>query len=329
MQEKKNHSFPEMLKDAALVGFIAAALALPLVGFKTVDRATQMDLEFRFGEMFCAVAVIAVGRLLLNLTNAGSARPVFFTTATISVLWLITAWLELLAIEWPALGWLTWLAATIIAIRAWVLMRQSVAAADAVSRAKAGLPIAAVVTLFSRFGRYLGPVAAAFAILMPFMPFADQRLVDIGILILTYTMLGWGLNAVVGLAGLLDLGYVAFYAVGAYSYALLSLQRALNFWEALPIAGACAATFGILLGFPVLRLRGDYLAIVTLGFGEMIRLVLLNGPDFGLLKEGAKGIGDIPRPSFFRMQFTAAPREGVTAFHQFFGLAYSPAHRII
>jgi branched-chain amino acid transport system permease protein len=329
MQEKKNHSFPEMLKDAALVGFIAAALALPLVGFKTVDRATQMDLEFRFGEMFYAVAVVAVGRLLLSLTGAGLARPVFFATATLSVLWLIDAWLELLPIEWPALGWLTWLAATIIAIRAWVVMRQSAAAVDAASRAKAGVPIAAVVTLFSRFGRYLGPVAAAFAILMPFMPFADQRLVDIGILILTYTMLGWGLNVVVGLAGLLDLGYVAFYAVGAYSYALLSLQGGLNFWEALPIAGGCAAMFGILLGFPVLRLRGDYLAIVTLGFGEMIRLVLLNGPDFGLLKEGAKGIGNIPRPSFFGMPFTASAPEGVTAFNDFFGLDFSPIHRVI
>ena len=94
-------------------------------------------------------------------------------------------------------------------------------------------------------------------------------------LILTYVMLGWGLNIVVGLAGLLDLGYVAFYAVGAYSYALLSTQYGLGFWAVLPLAGMMAATFGMLLGFPVLRLRGDYLAIVTLGFGEIIRLVLL------------------------------------------------------
>ena len=89
-------------------------------------------------------------------------------------------------------------------------------------------------------------------------------------------MLGWGLNVVVGLAGLLDLGYVAFYAVGAYSFALLARWFGLSFWEALPIAGLLAASFGIVLGFPVLRLRGDYLAIVTLGFGEMIRIVLLN-----------------------------------------------------
>ncbi len=291
MLHDKNHSFPAMLKDAVLVGAVSTALALPLVGFKTVDRTTQIELVFRFGEMFYAIAVITVGRLLLNLTAAGLARPVLFVTAPVSVLWLINYWLDIVPDEWPELAGLTWLAATIIAIRAWVIMRRETAADAAAARELAGRPIAAVVTLFSRFGRFLGPAAAAFAILMPFMPFADQRLVDIGILILTYIMLGWGLNVVVGLAGLLDLGYVAFYAVGAYSYALLSIQVGLNFWEALPIAGACAATFGILLGFPVLRLRGDYLAIVTLGFGEMVRLVLLNGPDFGLLANGAKGIG--------------------------------------
>ena len=92
-------------------------------------------------------------------------------------------------------------------------------------------------------------------------------------------MLGWGLNIVVGLAGLLDLGYVAFYAVGAYSFALFARWFDLGFWECLPIAGLLAATFGVLLGFPVLRLRGDYLAIVTLGFGEIIRIILLNWYD--------------------------------------------------
>ena len=89
-------------------------------------------------------------------------------------------------------------------------------------------------------------------------------------------MLGWGLNIVVGLAGLLDLGYVAFYAVGAYSYALLATNFGWSFWVCLPLAGILAAFWGVLLGFPVLRLRGDYLAIVTLAFGEIIRLVLIN-----------------------------------------------------
>lgn len=102
---------------------------------------------------------------------------------------------------------------------------------------------------------------------------------NFGIQILIYVMLAWGLNIVVGLAGLLDLGYVAFYAVGAYSYALLSSHLGLSFWVLLPVAGILAGFWGIILGFPVLRLRGDYLAIVTLAFGEIIRLVLLNWTD--------------------------------------------------
>jgi branched-chain amino acid transport system permease protein len=329
VQGQGARSFQDMLKDAGLVGLVSAALAFPLVGFQTVDKTTAIVLNFRFGEMFFACAVIAAGRLLLNLANAGHARPVFALTLSLSILWLANDFLGAIPIGYPTLGWLTWLAVSVLAVFAWIAMRKKTAADDAATREKAGLPVETVVTLFSRVGRFLGPAAAIFAIAMPFMPFADQRMVDMGILVLTYIMLGWGLNVVVGLAGLLDLGYVAFYAVGAYAYALLSKQLGLNFWESLPIAGGCAAMFGILLGFPVLRLRGDYLAIVTLGFGEMIRLVLLNGPDFGLLKEGAKGIGDIPRPSFFGMQFTAAPRPGVTAFHQFFNLDYSPIHRII
>ena len=119
---------------------------------------------------------------------------------------------------------------------------------------------------------------------------------DLAVLILTYVMLGWGLNIVVGLAGLLDLGYVAFYAVGAYSYALLSTQFGLGFWTVLPLAGMLAASFGVLLGFPVLRLRGDYLAIVTLGFGEIVRLVLINWVD---LTNGPTASAAFPARRFF------------------------------
>ena len=112
------------------------------------------------------------------------------------------------------------------------------------------------------------------ALIWPF--YGSRGAVDIATLILIYVMLGLGLNIVVGLAGLLDLGYVGFYAVGAYTYALLAHYFGLSFWVCLPLAGLMAATFGFLLGFPVLRLRGDYLAIVTLGFGEIIRLFLRN-----------------------------------------------------
>ncbi|NDV23640.1 branched-chain amino acid ABC transporter permease [Desulfovibrio sp. JC022] len=113
---------------------------------------------------------------------------------------------------------------------------------------------------------------------------------------LIYVVLGLGLNIVVGLAGLLDLGFVAFYAVGAYSYALMNMYWGISFWVALPLGALLGAFCGILLGFPVLRLRGDYLAIVTLGFGEIIRLVLEN---WGTFTHGPSGISNIARPEFF------------------------------
>jgi branched-chain amino acid transport system permease protein len=119
---------------------------------------------------------------------------------------------------------------------------------------------------------------------------------NFGIQILIYVMLAWGLNIVVGLAGLLDLGYVAFYAVGAYSYALLSEHFGLSFWLLLPMAGILAAFWGVILGFPVLRLRGDYLAIVTLAFGEIIRLVLIN---WTAVTKGTFGVSGIAKASVF------------------------------
>jgi branched-chain amino acid transport system permease protein len=166
----------------------------------------------------------------------------------------------------------------------------------------------------------------AFAIALPFLPFSSRYLIDLGATVLIYVMLGWGLNVVVGLAGLLDLGYVAFYAVGAYTFGLLARDLDFTFWEALPFSGLVAASFGIILGFPVLRLRGDYLAIVTLGFGEIIRIVLLN---WASLTGGPNGIGGIPRPSFFGLQFARSAPEGTTTFHQLLGLEFSPDHRVI
>ena len=145
---------------------------------------------------------------------------------------------------------------------------------------------------------------------------------NFGIQILIYVMLGWGLNIVVGLAGLLDLGYVAFYAVGAYSYALLAKNFGLSFWLLLPLSGILAAFWGMLLGFPVLRLRGDYLAIVTLAFGEIVRLVLVNWVDFS---GGYAGIAGIPRPTFFGIPFNA----GDQGFASTFGLEFSPLYRTI
>ena len=176
-----------------------------------------------------------------------------------------------------------------------------------------------------RHGRPLLFATAGAAVALPFMPFADRYMIDIATLVLIYVMLGWGLNIVVGLAGLLDLGYVAFYAVGAYSFALLATTWELSFWTCLPLAGVFAAGFGILLGYPVLRLRGDYLAIVTLGFGEIIRLVLMNWVEFS---GGPNGISKIPRPTLFGLSFSRRAPED-ESFHSFFDIAFSSEHRII
>ncbi|MBU1345037.1 MAG: high-affinity branched-chain amino acid ABC transporter permease LivM [Proteobacteria bacterium] len=145
------------------------------------------------------------------------------------------------------------------------------------------------------------PFLAALAVFFLVYPFVFPMYhTSIMISALVYVMLGLGLNIVVGLAGLLDLGYVAFYAVGAYAYALLNLHFGISFWVVLPISAALGAICGTLLGYPVLRLRGDYLAIVTLGFGEIIRIILENWDDFS---NGPRGIGNIPAPSFFGHQF--------------------------
>ena len=145
---------------------------------------------------------------------------------------------------------------------------------------------------------------------------------NFGVQILIYVMLGWGLNIVVGLAGLLDLGFVAFYAIGAYSVALLGKTFGLSFWMLLPLAGILAAFWGVLLGFPVLRLRGDYLAVVTLAFGEIIRMVLINWVP---VTNGYAGISGIPRPTFFGIPFNASD-EG---FAKWAGLEFSPVHRVV
>lgn len=150
--------------------------------------------------------------------------------------------------------------------------------------------------------RFLFPLSLAvllFALAFPYLFSPYQT--NIMTTALMYVVLGLGLNIVVGVAGLLDLGYVAFYAVGAYSYALLNMHFGMGFWAVLPIGGLFAAFLGVLLGFPVLRLRGDYLAIVTLGFGEIIRLILENWNDFS---QGPSGIANIPRPGFFGMEMS-------------------------
>lgn len=193
---------------------------------------------------------------------------------------------------------------------------------------KAAASKTAVDTEESFFKRNFSKIAIAALLIYPplmVMLFGVQgslKWVDnFGIQILIYVMLAWGLNIVVGLAGLLDLGYVAFYAVGAYSYALLSQQFGFSFWLLLPLAGILAAFWGMILGFPVLRLKGDYLAIVTLAFGEIIRLVLINWTE---VTRGTFGVSGIPKASVFGIWSfdVSAPNN----FAKVFGLPMSSAY---
>ncbi len=211
------------------------------------------------------------------------------------------------------------------ALAPWLAERAHRPAPAAPAAPAANLP----QNLRSNLAKWFVPFAIGFVIVYPMIVLltagsggALKWIDNFGIQILIYMMLGWGLNIVVGLAGLLDLGYVAFYAVGAYSYALLAKTFGLTFWILLPLAGILSSFWGILLGFPVLRLRGDYLAIVTLAFGEIIRLILINWVD---LTNGYAGIIGIPRPSFFGIPFTAAD----DGFAARFGLEFSPIYRVI
>jgi branched-chain amino acid transport system permease protein len=230
----------------------------------------------------------------------------------------------ILETRWPLLG------AIVVAIAA-VHFLYSLLIAPALARRAMRPPRQHPVraAIRARVAPVLPPLLLGFVIAYPALALllvgfqGSAKWIDnFGVQILIYVMLGWGLNIVVGLAGLLDLGYVAFYAVGAYSYALLAKTFGLSFWLLLPIAGCLAAFWGILLGFPVLRLRGDYLAIVTLAFGEIIRLILINWVP---VTNGYAGITGIPRPTFFGIPFNASD-EGFAAR---LGLEFSPIYRTI
>jgi len=274
------------LKDAVISGILTALLLLPLVGFRATESGSgPLTLTTRFGLVAVFAGLVAALRLTLNLTLWRPGRSV--------------------------------------------------------AQKRPLLPAAAAEAL----GPALKPAFFAVALLYPFLAIGlagglseSRYWVDLGIYILTYVMLGWGLNIVVGLAGLLDLGYVAFYAVGAYTFALLSTSVPINaffdahvaegfwpawsFWVCLPVAGMLAALWGVILGFPVLRLRGDYLAIVTLAFGEIIRLVLINWVS---LTNGGAGISSIPPVSFFGVPFNSDD----DGFASLFGLDYNSMHRMI
>lgn len=312
--------------DGLKTAGLAFLLSIGLIGFQTVDIANQLRLVYRLDDVAAVVILAFFWRIAWRSVQGGhSWFAIGFgllvggsvSGALLEILPALPNWLP--PFEGAVINWMTAIAAAATAAYGVLkpLHMRGVSLAP---------PIAWKVATNEKVNLWAGVLLLLTAVALPMLPFADRKLVDDATLVLSYIMLGWGLNIVVGLAGLLDLGYVAFYAVGAYAYAMFAIEFDLSFWVALPIAGILAASFGVLLGFPVLRLRGDYLAIVTLGFGEMIRLILINWFEF---TGGPNGIQDIPRPSFFGFSFTRNPEPGAESFHTFFGLEFDVMHRLI
>ena len=304
--ESAGAALPSALADAATAAVIALLLAVPILTYRSVEQQTHLEIVSRWPQVLMGMAAVFVGRLLINALGprvgfAGAALHWLGDTAA-RLFEQIGGWRTVLGLllALALIGdWLGYLATN-----RWLDLLLIV-------------PLAIGVWQRSPIWLFLG-----LALFFPFAPGATRYYVEnFGILVLIYVMLGWGLNVVVGLAGLLDLGYVAFYAVGAYAYALLAQHFGLSFWICLPLAGCLAAFWGILLGFPVLRLRGDYLAIVTLAFGEIIRIVLINWQS---LTGGPNGLSGIPRPTLFGLEFKANG-----GFADYFGLEHSPLYRII
>ena len=281
------HRLRSAIADAIIAALISFLLFCLTLGVRTVDSVQGLKLLPRPLLLAIVVGIVFVGRLALSL------------------FWWNRSWTLPKSVWWP----LRW------------------------RLPKFPLPKLAREGAAGHFGALSLVIAAA---LFPIVTYALDRTFhlglplryyfDLSILVLTYVMLGWGLNIVVGLAGLLDLGYVAFYAVGAYTFALLATTFGWSFWMCLPFAGLLAALWGIMLGFPVLRLRGDYLAIVTLAFGEIVRMVLLNWTN---LTNGPNGISNIPKPTFFGLPFGQTAAGGGETFSSFFGLRYDPIHAVI
>jgi len=319
------------LADSLIAALIAFALFSLVLGLRTEDNVTGLTLEPRPMLLAVTVGIVFFGRLLLNLFVWQAAYPL---TTPFAKLFTRDAFdqrdIVVLGAS-AALGVLAFIVSVLFNAPAFELIGIAI-----LTLVGLGLLRRAIVHVFPGlpYAQIFVIAGILFAVLFPLTAYALETMFhlgmplrywfDLSILVLTYVMLGWGLNIVVGLAGLLDLGYVAFYAVGAYTFALLATHFGLGFWICLPIAGLAAALWGVILGFPVLRLRGDYLAIVTLAFGEIVRIVLLNWTE---VTNGPNGISGIPKPTFFGLPFSRSA-DGAT-FSSFFGLQYDGLHGII
>ncbi|MCY4078804.1 MAG: hypothetical protein OXF54_01055 [Caldilineaceae bacterium] len=287
---------------AALIGVSPGQIAQAEVPF------ARFVLQFLFfGGAGLLAALVVAGAKSSQLQAAQPARPIarFTGPTTVNVVrytGIALPFLLLAYIAWLGLPGVSVFGSNEGTVRLFITLIATGSGQFALRLSKPGRERTAVSVLLG-----LGVLA------MPFI--LDQFQNSVMGLVFIFVMMGLGLNIVVGYAGLLDLGYVAFFAIGAYTYAFLSAPFSspyissllihlgvspesplLGYWMALPVAMLTAAIGGILLGIPVLRMRGDYLAIVTLGFGEIIRLFMLN---LGELTNGPRGILEISQPALF------------------------------
>ncbi|MDB5572251.1 MAG: branched-chain amino acid transporter permease [Hyphomicrobiales bacterium] len=307
------------LRDAGFAALVAAALSFPILALRAeADMNNTLVLEQRWSWILVAAAAVGSARFFASLLDDWRARAAAVLGAWALLfgagLAVFSRLLDRDALVW-ALG-----AGVLLLAYAWF---QETRARPAPAAPAAAAPKTRDALRLFAIAATAAVIAYPIVLLFWLGPQGSLKWINnYGVQILIYVMLGWGLNIVVGLAGLLDLGYVAFFALGAYAYALLSTTFGLSFWLCLPLAGVLAAFAGVLLGFPVLRLRGDYLALVTLAFGEIINIVLTNWVD---VTNGEAGVSSIPRITFFGLPFTAAD----DGFAATFGLGFSPIHRTI
>jgi branched-chain amino acid transport system permease protein len=297
-----------IIRRALLTGLVALGLLGPFVGLLTTQNIrNQLIIESRPLLLAVLIGIIMGIRVMIDLPLRQRGYALIAGALVLFAVGAIYLFGSADAAAGRELGFLYAVFGVVV-----LVIGLSVSVYRPQARALAGQ--FATLAGTRGFAFFLLGLALAYppAVLGYFGPGGALKYIDnFGIQVLIYVMLGWGLNIVVGLAGLLDLGYVAFYAVGAYTYALLAKEFGLSFWLLLPVAGTLAALWGVMLGFPVLRLRGDYLAIVTLAFGEIIRLVLVNWIAFS---NGYEGIQSIPKPSFFGIPFNATDQGFAAVF---------------
>jgi branched-chain amino acid transport system permease protein len=216
-----------MLRDAAIAALVAGLLGLPLIGFRLLDQSAGEGLTTRWPEFAAAVVLVFSGRLTLSLIDDGAVRLALLIASAFAGAACLVPWPSQF-LQVAAVG-----GAAVIALRAAVILAGP-------------RPVAAIGSVAKPVGWLLPWLLAGFALILPVLPFANRGVIDAGILILTYILLGWGLNIVTGLAGLLDLGYVAFLAIGAYTTAILSTRYGLSFWMCLPFCkpGNALSPFG-------------------------------------------------------------------------------------